>query len=52
MKAAYQVVEKLVGPQEAERIGSATGRAVLEGRPVTVPAPAPPPRRWFAWLTG
>ncbi|MBX7103251.1 MAG: protein tyrosine phosphatase [Gemmataceae bacterium] len=52
MKDAYRVVEKWVGAEEAERIGSLTGQAVLEGRPVTVPKPLPATRNWFAWLTG
>lgn len=52
MRDAYRQVEKWVGRQEAERIGSLTGQLILEGKPVTAPAPLPPPRKWFSWLTG
>jgi len=48
--AAYRQMEKWVGTEEAERVGSTTGLAVLNGRPVTVPRPLPPTRKWFAWL--
>jgi protein-tyrosine phosphatase len=47
---AYRQVQKWVGPAEAERVGSEIGQAVVAGRPVTVPAPQPPARKWFAWL--
>lgn len=52
MAAAYRQVEKWVGPAEAQRIASTNGIAILGGRPVDVPAPLPPPRRWFSWLSG
>lgn len=47
---AFRKVEQWVGSAEAERVGSVIGQAVLAGRPITVPLPQPPARKWFAWL--
>ena len=52
MADAYRQVEKWVGTEEAERIGSRNGMAILAGKPITVPAPEPPSRKWFSWLFG
>lgn len=41
-----------VGQSAADRIGSLWGVAVLQGLPVVVPAPVPPPRSWFTRLFG
>jgi protein-tyrosine phosphatase len=50
MADAFRLVQKWIGPEAAAAIGSHNGQAVLEGRPLTVPAPEPPSRSWFAWL--
>lgn len=47
---AYRLVQRWVGPAAAEAIGSRNGIAVLEGRPLSVPAPEPPSRSWLAWF--
>ncbi len=52
MADAYRQVEKWVGPEEAERIGSKNGLAILAGKRITVPAPEPESRSWFSWLFG
>lgn len=52
MADAYKQVVRWVGEAEAERIGSGNGIAILEGRPIMIPAPEPPERHWFAKLFG
>lgn len=52
MADAYRQVERWVGESEAVRIGSENGLAILQGRPLQVPAPLPASRGFLAWLTG
>lgn len=47
---AFHQVCRWVDPPTAEAIGSKNGIALLEGRPIQVPAPEPPRRKWFSWL--
>src|SRR5262245_23807354 len=51
MAHAYHQVCRWVDTSLAEKIGSTNGIAVLEGRPLQVPAPEPPSRKWFSWLS-
>jgi protein-tyrosine phosphatase len=41
-----------VGRAHAARVAGEWGRAILEGKPLTVPSPRPPGRTWFARLFG
>jgi len=52
MSAGYRRLERLAGRDAAERIGGHWGVAVLQGLPVNVPPPGPPPRSWFTRLFG
>lgn len=50
MKEAYELIVRWAGAAVADRVGSTTGMAILQGLPVRVPEPPPPPRSWFARL--
>jgi protein-tyrosine phosphatase len=50
LAAAFHQVQRWVGAEAAETIASRNGIAVLQGRPIQVPAPEPLRRKWFSWL--
>ncbi len=52
LRAGYEALARWVGREAADRVGGIWGAAVLQGLPVRVPAPAPPPRSWFSRLFG
>lgn len=52
LAAGYSRLVKWAGRSAAERIASLWGVAVLQGLPVNVPPPQPPPRSWFTRLFG
>ena len=47
MAAAYQRIIRWAGSSIADRVCSTNGMAVLQGLPVRVPQPEPPPARWL-----
>jgi protein-tyrosine phosphatase len=53
MAGAYKRIAQWVGNQVADRVCSTTGMAILQGLPVRVPEPEPPPRkaRWLPQLS-
>jgi protein-tyrosine phosphatase len=52
LAAGFKRLAKWVGSSHAEQIASEWGRAVLEGKSVTVPVPRPEGRSWFSRLFG
>lgn len=50
--AGYDQLANWAGRAAAERIGNLWGVSVLQGLPVEVPPPQPPPRSWFTRLFG
>lgn len=52
LAAGFERLAKWVGRAHAEQIACTRGAAVLQGKPVTVPAPRPPRRSWFSRLFG
>jgi protein-tyrosine phosphatase len=52
MAAGFERLAKWIGRTAAERIGSEWGMAILQGKPVDIPPPLPPTRRWFTRLFG
>lgn len=52
LAAGFRRLKKWVGASHAARIGGEWGRAVLEGREVSPPAPRPDGRSWFSRLFG
>ena len=52
LAAGFARLAKWVGKRHAQQIAGEGGRAVLEGREVSVPAPHPEGRSWFARLFG
>lgn len=50
MADAYRQMVSWVGAESASQVFGANGQAVLTGKPIRVPEPAPPKRRWFAGL--
>jgi protein-tyrosine phosphatase len=50
MRDAYNQIASWAGPGVADRIGSATAQAIIQGRSFIVPRPKPPQKRWFPWL--
>jgi protein-tyrosine phosphatase len=52
VRPGYEVLRRWAGPAAADRIGHIWAAAMLEGRPVNPPPPAPRGRSWFARLFG
>jgi protein-tyrosine phosphatase len=52
LRAGYRVLAKWLGPGPADVIAGLRGAAVLQGLPVSVPAPRRPKASWFARLFG
>lgn len=52
LAAGFGRLARWVGRAHAARIAGEWGRAVLEGRPLTVPLPRPEGRSWFSRLFG
>jgi hypothetical protein len=50
MRDAYQKIREWVGTAAADRICSTNGLAVLNGLPITFPAPAPRRRKHLFWF--
>jgi protein-tyrosine phosphatase len=44
---AHRQVSRWAGPAAADRVGSILGAAILQGLPLRVPPPQPPPKRWL-----
>jgi protein-tyrosine phosphatase len=52
LAAGYKRLVSWAGHSLAEKIGGEWGQAIINGRAVDVPAPAPPQRSWFSRLFG
>lgn len=52
LAAGYEAIRRWAGPAAADRIGHIWASAVLQGRPVNVPAPLPAKQSWFGRLFG
>ncbi len=49
LAAAFRQVTSWVGRKAADAIGGGNASAVLDDKPLRVPDPLPPPRRFFFW---
>jgi protein-tyrosine phosphatase len=52
IREGYNMLKKWTGASEAHRIGYEWPSLMLEGRPITLPPPKPPERKWFGKLFG
>jgi protein-tyrosine phosphatase len=50
MAAAYEQIVRWAGAAVADRVGSTSGMAILQGLPLKIPPIAPKRKRWFSQL--